>query len=98
MTNPTEPVRYGPSEHNPPKRRPTSQEIDEMVKADLRQLEKEHAAELKAHALGFSKFIGNRPLPEYSESTDLWRWWDNDFVMYRTATTEQLYTEYLNQK
>jgi hypothetical protein len=54
------------------------------------------AAITKEIAIGFANFVGNRPLPEYSESLNLWRWWDNDSRKYKTATTEQLFEMYLN--
>lgn len=42
-------------------------------------------------AIAFANFVGNRPLPEYSESTNQWRWWSNEKKEYEFATTEQLY-------
>lgn len=38
----------------------------------------------------FAKFIGDRPLPEYSKSTDKWRWWDIDSREYKYSTTTGL--------
>lgn len=47
--------------------------------------------------IDFANFIGNRPLPEYSKSTNKWRWWDNDKRDYAYATTEQLMEAWKNQ-
>jgi len=44
--------------------------------------------------IDFANFIGDRPLPEYSKSTNKWRWWDNDKREYKYATTEQLLSEW----
>lgn len=52
----------------------------------------QEAAEWVSDAVEFANFIGDRALPEYSKSTNQWRWWDNDKPGYETATTEQLYT------
>jgi len=49
-------------------------------------------------AVEFANFIGDRPLPEYSKSTKLWRWWDNDTRQYKFANTEELYSLFKNQK
>jgi len=48
----------------------------------------------RERAIGFANFVGNRPLPEYSESTNKWRWWDNSKRDYDYATTEDLYSKY----
>ena len=40
--------------------------------------------------IDFANFIGDRPLPEYSKSTNKWRWWNNNTRAYDYATTEQL--------
>lgn len=41
-------------------------------------------------AIGFAEWVGNRPLPEFSESTKTWRWWNNDTLKYEFATTSEL--------
>lgn len=48
--------------------------------------------------ISFANFIGNRSLPEYSKSTNMWRWWDNDTKSYSFATTEELLTEWTKLK
>ena len=45
-------------------------------------------------AIDFAKFIGDRPIPEYSKSTDKWRWWDNNSREYKYSTTNELLTEW----
>lgn len=45
-------------------------------------------------AVAFANFVGDRPLPEYSKSTNMWRWWSNEKRDYEYATTEQLYSLY----
>lgn len=50
----------------------------------------------KEESILFANFIGNRPLPEYSESTNQWRWWNNETREYNYATTEQLYEQFKN--
>ena len=40
--------------------------------------------------IDFGNFIGDRPLPEYSKSTNKWRWWNNDTRTYSYASTEDL--------
>ena len=49
-------------------------------------------------SIEFAKFIGERPIPEYSKSTDKWRWWDNNRWEYKYATTNELLTEWLKIK
>jgi hypothetical protein len=46
---------------------------------------------VERHAIEFANFIGDRPIPEYSKSTNKWRWWSNEKRDYEYATTEQLY-------
>ncbi len=48
----------------------------------------------KEESILFANFIGNRPLPEYSESINQWRWWNNETREYNYATTEQLYEQF----
>jgi len=48
---------------------------------------------MEEEAVRFANFVGNRPLPEYSESTNKWRWWSNKKRGYEFATTEQLYQQ-----
>jgi hypothetical protein len=55
-------------------------------------------AKVEGDAVEFANFIGDRPIPEYSKSTNMWRWWNNEKRDYEFATTEQLYTEYLKQQ
>ena len=45
---------------------------------------------MKNMAVLFANFVGDRPLPEYSKSTNKWRWWDNSLRDYKYATTEDL--------
>ena len=47
-------------------------------------------------SIDFAKFIGDRPIPEYSKSTDKWRWWDNNDREYKYSTTNELLTEWVN--
>lgn len=42
----------------------------------------------------FANFVGDRPLPEYSASTNKWRWWDNTERDYKYATTEELIEQF----
>jgi len=42
----------------------------------------------------FANFIGDRAMPEYSKSINKWRWWDNSKRDYKTATTEELLSEW----
>ena len=49
-------------------------------------------------AVEFANFIGDRPLPEYSKSTNQWRWWDNSKRDYEYATTQELYNIYSSNK
>lgn len=49
-------------------------------------------------AVEFANFVGDRPLPEYSKSTNQWRWWDNSKREYAYATTEELYQLFLTIK
>lgn len=42
------------------------------------------------YAILFANWIGDRPLPEYSKSTNEWRWWNNKNKGYDYATTEKL--------
>jgi hypothetical protein len=106
--NPTEPVRYGPSEHNPPKKEgrnfadlspkdyPASEDGiyqrtcvvcqstffgpkgPSICKECADKFKAAHAAELKAHALGFLKHCTG--------------------PIYDHRLAKELYTEYLNQK
>lgn len=50
---------------------------------------------MKAFAVLFANFIGDRPLPEYSASTNKWRWWDNNLRDYKYATTEDLLSQFV---
>jgi hypothetical protein len=50
----------------------------------------ETASAMKSFAVLFANFIGDRPLPEYSASTNKWRWWDNNLKDYQYSTTEDL--------
>ena len=45
---------------------------------------------MNVFAIGFANWVGDRPLPEYSKSTNEWRWWNNKNKGYDYATTEQL--------
>lgn len=53
--------------------------------------------ELSQQLINFANFIGDRPLPEYSKSTDTWRWWDNTTRKYKYASTKELLEEFGNQ-
>ncbi len=50
---------------------------------------------MKAFAVLFANFIGDRPLPEYSASTNKWRWWDNSLRDYQYETTEDLLSQFV---
>lgn len=64
----------------------------ELITKRLAQIE-----ESKMVAIAFANFVGNRPLPEYSESTNKWRWWNNDTREYNFATTEELFDLFIQQ-
>lgn len=50
---------------------------------------------MKQFAMLFANFIGNRPLSEYSESTDKWRWWDNATRDYKYGSTADLMAQFV---
>lgn len=52
----------------------------------------------KQEMIDFANFIGNRPLPEYSKSTNKWRWWNNDTREYQYASTEELLSKFESLK
>ena len=56
---------------------------------------KASADAMQDFAIQFANFIGNRPLPEYSASTNKWRWWDNSSRYYKYATTEDLLSQFV---
>jgi hypothetical protein len=51
-------------------------------------------ADVRKSLIDFANFIGDRPLPEYSKSINKWRWWDNNLRDYKTASTEELLSEW----
>jgi hypothetical protein len=50
---------------------------------------------MKDFAVSFANFVGDRPLPEYSVSTNEWRWWDNELLNYKYGSTEDLLNQFI---
>jgi len=50
---------------------------------------------MKDFAIQFANFVGDRPLPEYSKSTNKWRYWDNSTRDYKYATTEDFLAQFI---
>jgi hypothetical protein len=100
MSNLTEPVRYGPSEHNPPKKEFHFEGHSGYIATDENtimvpfQSDSAHAAELKEHVLKFSIWAHtNNQIHLVDAESDTWV--DVDGYLF---TFDELYTEYLNQK
>lgn len=64
--------------------------IIEIAKTQNKELIEKKNKEL----VDFAKFIGNRPLPEYSKSIDKWRWLNNNKREYQFANTDELLREW----
>lgn len=72
-------------------------DIQESLLDDARCKAKISSNKQKDTAIAFANFVGNRPLPEYSQSTNNWRWWNNDTRTYNFGTTEELYDQFIKE-
>lgn len=53
------------------------------------------ALEGKEKCIAFAEWVGDRPFPEYSRLTKLWKWYDSSTRLATYSTTEELYKEFL---
>jgi len=53
---------------------------------------------MKRFAILFANHVGNRSMPEYSKSSNKWRWWDNHLRDYKFGTTEDLMAQFIVQE
>ena len=67
----------------------------QMEVTRLSKQKKELIKENNQQLINFAKYVGDRALPEYSKSTDKWRWWDNDTRNYKYSTTKELLTDWI---